>query len=383
MEEWRIDIGRIFIVEANVVTAVGGTLEETWRSIARGTSGIAPVQRFSTADYDSRIAATVRGIESSGERSIILDIINRLLERMNSVPEDVSLITATTKLGIDNLERMSQGEKIYARDILPATMPELVAAKLGLRNTGVNISAACASSTIATAQAAEMIAGDRADAVLVCCADVVTKFTFSGFSSLKVVSSSACRPFDRNRDGLNLGDGAAALLLMSEQRARKENRDALGVVKGWGIAGDAFHITSPAPDGMGLIMAVRQALNRAKISRDEISVISAHGTGTIYNDLMELTAFNNLFGGRQLPVYSVKGSTGHTIGAAGGIEIALATKVLESRTALPTVGFEEAETGAEGRVSNEPTPFSGDYVLTCNSGFGGINAAIVLETANK
>ena len=115
------------------------------------------------------------------------------------------------------------------------------------------------------------------------------------------------------------------------------------------------------------------------LQRDQISAVSAHGTGTIYNDLMELTAFNKVFRGRTLPIYSVKGSTGHTVGAAGGIEVALATKALAAQTVPPTVGFQNPEEGAQGRVSSKPVPLNGDYILTSNSGFGGINAAIILE----
>ena len=126
------------------------------------------------------------------------------------------------------------------------------------------------------------------------------------------------------------------------------------------------------------VAAIERALARAGLERDQISAVSAHGTGTIYNDLMELTAFNKVFRGRMLPIYSVKGSTGHTVGAAGGIEVALATKVLAAQTAPPTVGFQTPEDGAQGRVSSKPVPLNGDYILTSNSGFGGINAAIVL-----
>ena len=152
-------------------------------------------------------------------------------------------------------------------------------------------------------------------------------------------------------------------------------------IRGWGIANDAFHITSPAQDGSGLVAAIEKALARGGLRHDQISAVSAHGTGTVYNDLMELTAFNNVFRGRILPIYSVKGATGHTIGAAGGIEVALATEALAAQTVPPTVGFQNPEEGAEGRVSSKPVPFEGDYILTSNSGFGGINAAIILEKA--
>jgi 3-oxoacyl-(acyl-carrier-protein) synthase len=366
------------IVETAAVTALGNTLQDTWTRIVKGDSGIGPILRFPVETYESRIAATITDLCPIQKRSIILSLIERLLAGLKNVPEDVELITATTKLGIDNLEHIRHKQSARAGDILPSSMSDMVSKKMGLKKAGINISASCASSTIAIAQGSAMIASGQTDAVLVCCADVVTEFTFSGFSSLKIVSPVACRPFDKDRSGLTLGDGAAALLLMSGARAKKENRTCIATIRGWGIANDAFHITSPAQDGAGLVAAIEKALVRGGLQHDQISAISAHGTGTIYNDLMELTAFHKVFRGRTLPIYSVKGSTGHTVGAAGGIEVALATEALATQTVPPTVGFQQPEEGAQGRVNSKPVPFKGDYILTSNSGFGGINAAIVL-----
>ena len=381
MESRRTEIENICIVDTAAVTALGNTLEDSWTRIVKGESGIRPIHRFPVETYESRIAATVGDLRPVQERSIILGLIERLCTGLKDVPEDVELITATTKLGTDNLENIRRKKAARAGDILPSSMSEMVSNILGLKKAGINVSASCASSTIAIAQGSAMIASGQTDAVLVCCADVVTEFTFSGFSSLKIVSPAACRPFDKDRSGLTLGDGAAALLLMSETRAKKEDRMCISAIRGWGIANDAFHITSPAQDGSGLVAAIETALARGGLQRDQISAISAHGTGTIYNDLMELTAFHKVFHGRALPIYSVKGSTGHTVGAAGGIEVALATKTLAAQTVPPTVGFQHPEEGAEGRVSSKPASFEGNYILTTNSGFGGINAAIVLEKA--
>jgi 3-oxoacyl-(acyl-carrier-protein) synthase len=379
MEIRRAEIKKVSIVDTAVVTALGGTLQDTWKRLIQGDSGIGPIKRFSIETYDSRIAATVDDLRSIQERSIIDDLIGRLLDGLKDIPQDTALITATTKLGIDNLENIRRKKVARAGDILPSSMSEMVSSRLGLKKVGINVSASCASSTIAIAQGALLIASGQADAVLVCCADVVTEFTFSGFSSLRVVSPVPCRPFDKERNGLNLGDGAAALLLMSDVRAIKEGRKCMATIKGWGVANDAFHITSPAQDGSGLVSAIEKALARGGLQHEHISAISAHGTGTIYNDLMELTAFNKVFCGRKLPVYSVKGATGHTVGASGGIEVALATEALAAQTTPPTVGFQNPEEGAEGLVSSKPVSFEGDYVLTSNSGFGGINAAIILE----
>lgn len=379
MESGRTEIAKIWIVDANAVTALGKDLKGTWEGVVNGASGIREISRFPVESYYARMAACIEGLATLQPRSMITALVGQLFANMQPVPSDAALITATTKMGIDNLEKLERKRPAHVPDILLSGLPELVSQKLGLRTTGINISASCASSTIAIARGAGLIASGRAETVLVCCADVVTEFTFSGFAALKVVSASPCRPFDRARSGLTLGDGAAALLLMSEERARREVRDCVAVVRGWGASNDAFHITSPDPDGSGLVSAIGQALSRSGLDESAISAVSAHGTGTLYNDLMELTAFRRVFGGRRIPIYSAKGNIGHTTGAAGGIEVALAAKALAQRTVPPTAGFEDPEEGAEGCVSGSAARLTGDACLTTNSGFGGINAAIVLE----
>jgi 3-oxoacyl-[acyl-carrier-protein] synthase II len=254
-----------------------------------------------------------------------------------------------------------------------------ISGRFGLGAPAININAACASSTVAVARASSLIAAGKSEAVLVVCLDLVSEFVFSGFSALQALTPTVCRPFDRNRDGLTLGEGGAALLLMSRERARREGRPELGIVAGWGAANDATHITAPARDGCGLIQSVRQALRRAGIAKESIAAISAHGTATVYNDQMELTAFRTLFGERAIPMHSVKGSIGHTLGAAGGIEVALGLRCLHAGRLPPTVGMLEPEEAGEGFLSRSAQPIQGSYLLSTNSGFGGVNAALILR----
>jgi len=301
------------------------------------------------------------------------------LGQLGPMPANTLLITATTKSGIDNLERIRRCAPAAPADVLPGGLLEEVHRQLGLTGECINISAACASSTIALAQGAELIASGYTNSVLVCCMDLVTEFVFSGFSSLLALAAGPCRPFDRDRNGLSLGEGAAALLLMNGELARQESRSHLGTILGWGAANDATHITAPARDGCGLRQAVLKALDIAGRHADEIAAVCAHGTGSVYNDLMELNALNQIFGNRRLPIFSIKGSIGHTLGAAGGIEAAVGLRTLSEQMAPPTVGFSNPEIGAENKVSFQPSTFSGDCLLTTNSGFGGINAALILE----
>jgi 3-oxoacyl-[acyl-carrier-protein] synthase II len=326
----------------------------------------------------SQFAACIQDLLPSYEQSMIFQLIERLFTTMGEVPSESYLIVATTKAGIDNLERIDQRQQPDLHYTLPSGMPAWICQKLGLAGEGINISGACASSAIAIAQGASMISSGRVDVVLICCMDLVTEFVFSGFSALKILSPVPSRPFDNDRLGLSLGEAAASLLLMSRERAQHYGKTPIGTICGWGIATDAAHITSPAKDGLGLIQAIHQALRKACIKEEEIAAINAHGTGTVYNDLMELIAFHNVFGNRKMPIHSVKGAIGHTMGAAGGVEAAISLNSLITRIVPPTVGFLNPEEGAEGLVSSEPFPLTGNYILTTNSGFSGINAAVVL-----
>ena len=369
----------VWITDAAAVTALGENLNQTWHGLLAGQTSIGPVLRFPVDNYSAGIAACIEDLSSNGDRSMAHNLLERLIMQMDRVPPDSLLITATTKSGIDNLERRRLGKPADSRDVLLSCAAEMISQKLGLTAESMNISASCASSTIAVAQGAAMIAAGHADVVMICCMDLVTEFVFSGFSCLGALSQMPCRPFDRNRSGLTLGEGAAGFLLMSAQRARREQRACLGTIIGWGTANDAGHITAPAKNACGLIQATQLALKMSACNARDIGAICAHGTGTVFNDLMELKAFNRVFGDHHIPIYSIKGAIGHTLGAAGGIEVAVGLQTLSNQVAPPTVGFDTPEKRAEKSVSSSPADISGDCLLTTNSGFGGINAALILK----
>jgi 3-oxoacyl-[acyl-carrier-protein] synthase II len=369
---------RVCISAAQVVTGLGPDLDSLWRGVMAGESAIRPLTRFPTSRYLAGNAAWIKGLEARNNGSGLDPLLDRLLDGFGPVPADATLLTASTNGCVDVMERLQGGLPGDPSRLPLADLLQRIAARFGLSAPGININAACASSTIAVARAAALIAAGRSEAVLVVCADLVSEFVFSGFSALQALSPTICRPFDRHRDGLTLGEGGAALLLLSCERAACEGRPNLGMVAGWGAANDATHITAPARDGCGLIAAMQQALTRAAIGPEAIGAISAHGTATPYNDAMELTAFRTLFGARPLPMHSIKGAIGHTLGAAGGIEAALGLKCLETGQLPPTVGLREAEVAGEGMVSSVVQALTGRYLLSTNSGFGGVNAALIL-----
>jgi 3-oxoacyl-[acyl-carrier-protein] synthase II len=372
---------RAVVTRAAVATGLGPDLETTWGRLLAGDRAVRPLPAglFDATRYTAHAASWIEGLAPAGGRSRLFPLLELLLDRLGPVPPDCRLITATTKGCIDTFERVRRGRGGDMADVPLSAPAGWLAARLGLASPGVNLNAACASSTAAVARAAALIASGRADAALVVCMDLVSEFVFSGFSALQALDPAGCRPFDRGRAGLSLGEGGAALLLVSADRARRERSPVLGTVAGWGAANDATHITAPARDGCGLAQAARQAIERAGIAPGDVAAVSAHGTGTVYNDAMELTAFRAVFGGRTLPIHSVKGAIGHTLGAAGGIEVALGLRSLSAGTLPPTAGFRDPEPGSEGSVRADAQPIAGDFLLTTNSGFGGVNAALVLE----
>lgn len=368
----------VWVVDVAAVTALGDTLRSTWQGFLEGITAIGADQKSPRRHFGVVPLALVDGTAPQKGHSAIGHLVKRVLDQLSLVPPDTRIITATTKAGIDNLERRSRGQTAAAGDMLLSTLGRRIAEHLHLAHQGINISAACASSTIALGQGAGWIASGQAEAVLVCGADLVTEFVVKGFQALKALSPEACRPFDRYRDGLSLGEGAAAMLLMSPARARREGCRKLAGIAGWAAAGDAVHMTAPDRHGRGLTRAVRSAVAMAGIAPTAVPVVNAHGTGTRYNDMMELTAFKRIFRDQPLALYSAKGALGHTLGAAGIIEAALSIIGLAEQIVPPTVGCQAAEALAQAWIQQGPQKVAHDITISTNSGFGGINAALVL-----
>ena len=366
-----------YIVETSLVTALGRSLEETWEGLCAGRSAAGRIERFSTDRLEYHTAATI-STQDEGHQNITIQLMRKSLSQLRKIPPDTFVIWTGIKGDvhyIENLAKGTPGGALY----LPKDYREWICRFLGIENRGMEINAACASSTVGICLAAHMIERGEQAGVLVCGADIVSRFTFTGFAALKALTPTICRPFDVRRDGLILGDGAGAVLLMNEEKARSLAYSPLAKVSGWGISNDATHITAPARDGCGLIQAIHSALAQAKMRPENLEAYCAHGTGTIYNDAMELTALKEIFGEKILPIFSVKGGIGHTLGAAGVIEAALSLKALQEEKVPGTIGLENPEERAGGRASPGPQTFAGRTILKANSGFGGVNAALIFE----
>lgn len=372
----------VWIVDAAAVSALGDNRSQIWHRLLAGESGITPLSRFATTPYSGKAAAEIKDLQPDPQSASRLPSLLKKLFRdfPATLPPSCSLIGATLKGAIDRQEKIwseRDSGQPQART-QPNETADFVARHFGLDDPGSTINAACASSTIALGTAASRIAAGAEDAILVWAAEILAEFVFAGFASLQALTPDLCRPFDKKRNGLALGEGAAALLLMSARRARREGRRPLAIIKGWGVANDAVHLTAPARDGRGLLKACRRALNRAGLQPENLAAINAHGTGTIHNDNMEIAAFKKLFGRKLVPFHSVKGALGHTLGAAGAIETIIGIASLQNQLLPPTLGLTEPEAGTENLVSSASRKFSGRNLLLTNSGFGGVNAALIL-----
>ena len=243
----------------------------------------------------------------------------------------------------------------------------------GLPRERRTVSNACVSGAQAAIEAAEMLIDGECDRALVVGADGVAPFVAQGFKALQGLSPGGARPFDAARDGLSLGEAGCAVILRRSADAPRAPRMA-----GWGCSNDANHISGPSRDGSGLALAMARALSG--LDRSRVVAVCGHGTGTLYNDAMEARAFHTTFSGRVPPVFGVKGSIGHTLGAAGLIELALSARAARTGEIPPTAGFCNGEAEFElDVVHGGPRRIRPGAVLTTNSGFGGMNTAIIVD----
>lgn len=255
----------------------------------------------------------------------------------------------------------------------PAAEPAVAPFAVGPRT----VSNACVSSAQALIDGAELLQDGRCEQCVVIGYDAVTPFVAQGFRSLEADSALPARPFDRRRDGLSLGEAACAVVL--RRAGDVPAGRVLARISGWGASNDANHISGPSRDGAGLALAIERAL--AGLDKSRVRAICAHGTATRYNDAMEARAFHAAFGGSPPPVFGIKGAIGHTLGAAGLLEAIVSAHALRRGLVPPTVGFAEGEPEfVLDVVHGKPRPIKAGMLLTTNSGFGGMNTAIVLET---
>ncbi len=364
------------IVDCEIVTPFGLGIETCWDHLCNGHSAVKPVGRFKISAFGSSMGSMIEGLLYHQGPSLVWQMLTQLTPR--SIPSDASLILATTTGEVDLLEQTILEEIDNGPEGQMNELLKKIHDLYGLCGKASIISSACTSSTAAIGLAAASIEYGNEDAVLIVACDAVTEFIYTGFSSLMALDPEGARPFDAERQGLTPGEAAGYMLLMSEDRAKKEKRTILGYVSGWGLSNDANHMTGPARDGNGLARAIHLAIKIADIDPDNIGFICAHGTGTRYNDAMEMKAFKQIFS-KPRSTFSIKGALGHTMGAAGLLEAALTLQALRGKTIPPSSNINIVDDDAQDWVVTKLKREDKQIALTTNSGFGGVNAALLLS----
>lgn len=365
---------KVWIAADCVISPLGRTSAENFDNLISGKSGITLVDEKELSPepfYGSKITGASKAGDVSLLESIIIEAIGNVLK---SVPIPLSrclFILSSTKGNISHLE---QGEVSNPRLHLHA-LAKFIADRFGFPKHLV-VSNACISGVMALTVGKRMIESGEADHVIVAGADVLSKFVVSGFQSLHAISPEACRPFDSDRKGINLGEGAGAILITGyPEKLRIEPTIRIA---GGGLSNDANHISGPSRTGEELADAIFQAMLEAGITSREIDFVSAHGTGTPYNDEMEAKAFT-LAGLNKTPLNSLKGYFGHTLGAAGVIEIAMSAESLRTNQLIVSKGYRSLGVTQPLAVITETTKNSMKVCLKTASGFGGCNAAIIIK----
>lgn len=302
---------------------------------------------------------------------ICRQVIDDTLARVKGPLRNSLFILSTTK---GNIDLLSQPEP-QGNDISLHASASRLAAIAGINDFRV-ISNACISGVLSIIAAKRYIEHGFYDHVLVTGADILSSFVFNGFASLHALSTEACRPFDEQRNGINLGEGAGALLLTC--RPEELRLRAMAEIKGAGVSNDANHISGPSRTGAELAMAVSQAIERSDVKPEDIDFLNAHGTATLYNDEMEALAFS-VAGLANTPVNSLKGYYGHTLGAAGVIETIISIMGMNKNIAMGTRGYARKGVSASVNILEHTRELKQQRILKTASGFGGCNAAVVLQ----
>lgn len=366
----------IVLVDATAITPLGRDFSQSWATLLEGKTASEKINHFSTKAIEFKQAASIPWLRQEQKQNLLYYLAGESLNQLKEIPTQSHFYWCAVKGNSEAVENAKENAAFLCdQDYLEAFKKDF-----NLEGEMQIINTACASSSCGTILACEALQKGLCESAIVLAADLVSRFTHMGFAALKALSPKAPKPFDIQREGLNLGEAGCSLLLCREETAQQNNWPIMAKISGWGMANDANHITGPARDGCGLLQAMQQALNKAGKKPQDIEAFCAHGTATNYNDGMELTALERLFNQRRFPLFSVKGAIGHTLGAAGALEIAFCSQALKEKIIPPTCGLEFPEERAEGRAMAKVQEFAGNNLITTNSGFGGINTAILLES---
>lgn len=410
---------RVVVTGIGVVTPCGNGIQDYWNNLLAGKSGIRRVTRFDFQSFPSEIGGEVTDFEPSdfmdrkearrndrfthfGMAASKLAILDGNLNIEAVEKERFGVLIGSGIGGINTMQKQSfrlfNGEKI-SPFMIPSLISNMaggvVAIEIGAKGPNFGIVSACATGSHAIGESLRIMQVGDADIMLAGGTEAaVTELGYAGFCAMKAMSTKsnhnpegASRPFDKNRDGFVMGEGAGILLLETLEHAQSRGAQIYCELAGYAASCDAYHTTAPDPESQGLAVALKQSLTNAGIQPEEVSYINAHGTSTPYNDKFETLAIKKVFGEHayKLPVSSTKSMTGHLLGAAGGIEAAVCAKALETNDVPPTINYEEPDPDCDlDYVPNEKRHLDNIQVaLSSNLGFGGQNAVVVMKSLSE
>jgi 3-oxoacyl-[acyl-carrier-protein] synthase II len=406
---------RVVITGIGMVSPLGLGTRENWDALVRGTSGVGPITRFDTSAFSCRIAGEVRGFNPEdwvGKKDVKkMDLfIHYALAASDMALKDAAFTVTPAEAervgvyigsgigGLPSIERqhsvlLGEGPRRISPFFIIGLIVNMasgqVSIRYGAKGPNQANSTACATGTHAIGDAYEIIRRGDADVMIAGGAEgVITPLCVGGFAAMRALSTrnddpqTASRPFDRDRDGFVIGEGAGIVLLEEYGHAVKRNARVYAEVTGYGISGDAYHVSAPSEDGDGPIRVMRNALRSAGLEAAQIDYVNAHGTSTPQGDVVETKAIKAVFGARagKVAVSSTKSMTGHLLGGAGGLETAITALAVHHDTAPPTINYTTPDPECDlDYVPNEARRLTIRHALNNSFGFGGTNAAVILS----
>lgn len=411
-----LTLKRVVVTGIGALTPVGNNITESWESLLAGKSGLGPITRFDATPLPTRVAAEVKDFDPTlymdpkeakrSDRYTQMGVAaaKKTMEDAGVDPKSFNakrfgVILGSGIGGMDTIEKQSRvlfesGPRKISPFMIPSLIANIasgiVAIEIGAKGPNFSVVSACSTGAHAIGEAFNLLRLGKADVILSGGAEAaVSMLACAGFCSMRAMSTEynetpqkASRPFDKNRDGFVMGEGAALLLLETLEHAQARGAKIYAELIGYGATCDAYHITSPAPEGEGLADCMRAALDDAGISPEAVDYINAHGTSTPYNDKFETAAIKAVFGERakQIPISSTKSMTGHMLGAAGSFEAAVCCKAIETGEVPPTINLETPDPECDlDYVPNVKRTVNPTVTLSNNLGFGGHNVTLVFR----
>ncbi|MBF2411881.1 beta-ketoacyl-ACP synthase II [Listeria welshimeri] len=409
-----MDKKRVVVTGIGAVTPIGNDAETSWENAKKGVNGVAEMTRLNPDDFPVKIAAELKDFDvekylEKKEARKMDRFTHYAIASAEMAVQDSGLVIDDSNAnrvgvwigsGIGGMETfetqfevfLNRGHRRVSPFFVPMMIPDMGSGQVSIRfgAKGINSTTvtACATATNSIGDAFKVIERGDADAMITGGAEApITKMSLAGFTANKALSlnpnpETACRPFDKDRDGFIIGEGAGIVILEEYEHAKARGAKIYAEIVGYGATGDAYHITAPAPNGEGAARAMKMAIDDAGLTPDNVDYINAHGTSTPYNDEYETQAIKTVFGehAKKLAISSTKSMTGHTLGASGGIEAIFALLTIRDNVIAPTIHLKNQDEVCDlDYVPNEARDAKVNVVMSNSFGFGGHNATLVFK----